>query len=80
LYWDKFSRPEILTKNGVMTSRWWYDEAKAMSLINAMETDKSLMEDEAVERPSYGRNILILVSLLFVGWLALRRAMQPREV
>ncbi len=32
LYWDKFSRPGIAVKSGVMTSRWWFDEAKAQAL------------------------------------------------
>ena len=36
LYWDKFSRPEILVRQGVLTSRWWYDEEKAQNLERKM--------------------------------------------
>ncbi|MDH3693021.1 MAG: extracellular solute-binding protein [Gammaproteobacteria bacterium] len=78
LYWDKFSRPEIKTKNGVMTDRWWYDEAKVASLNIAMETDESLTEEVVAKDPSYGRYVIVFIALLFVGWLALRRAMRPR--
>ena len=35
LYWDKFSRPNKPLRTGVMTGRWWYDEAKATALENA---------------------------------------------
>ena len=37
LYWDKFSRPETPTRTGVMTGRWWYDEAKVVALENARQ-------------------------------------------
>ncbi len=36
LYWEKFSRPNILTRRGVLFDRWWYDEAKAQRLAEAM--------------------------------------------
>lgn len=32
VYWNKFDRPKIPLKDGVNTSRWWYDEAKANAL------------------------------------------------
>lgn len=35
LYWDKFSRPNKPLRTGVMTGRWWYDEAKATALEKA---------------------------------------------
>ena len=35
LYWDKFSRPAKPLRTGVMTGRWWHDEAKATALENA---------------------------------------------
>ena len=37
LYWDKFGRPEIPVRNGVMRSRWWYDTQKAAALEQARQ-------------------------------------------
>ena len=37
LYWDKFSRPDMSLRTGVMTGRWWYDESKATALENARQ-------------------------------------------
>ena len=37
LYWDKFSRPEIPVRSGVMRSRWWYDTQKAAALEQARQ-------------------------------------------
>lgn len=38
LYWDKFSRPEVPVRQGVITSRWWYDEDKAKELERNMNS------------------------------------------
>ena len=37
LYWDKFSRPAVPVRTGVMTSRWWYDAQKATALEQARQ-------------------------------------------
>ena len=37
LYWDKFSRPTIPVRSGVMRSRWWYDAQKAAALEQARQ-------------------------------------------
>ena len=37
LYWDKFSRPPVPVRTGVMTSRWWYDAQKAAALEQARQ-------------------------------------------
>ena len=79
LYWDKYSRPELLTKNGVMTSRWWYDETKAKSLRVAIETDESLATEDVTTTPSYGKIVTVLLVLLFIGWQVFRRALRPKE-
>ena len=39
LYWDKFSRPDMPVKAGVVLSRWWYDEAKASALEAKLSGD-----------------------------------------
>ena len=80
LYWDKFSRPAVATKNGVMTSRWWYDDVKAQALARAMENDASLTADPGdATRPGLGITLATLIGILAVGFVVLRRAMRPRE-
>ena len=37
LYWDKFGRPTEPVRTGVMTSRWWFDEARAQALQRARQ-------------------------------------------
>ena len=37
LYWDKFGRPAEPVRTGVMTSRWWFDEARAQALHQARQ-------------------------------------------
>ncbi len=32
LYWDKFGMPKTPVRTGVMTDRWWFDEARASAL------------------------------------------------
>lgn len=36
LYWDKFSKPDTLTRSGVSFGRWWYDPKKAENLEKSM--------------------------------------------
>ncbi len=37
LYWDRFSRPEVPARSGVLLSRWWYDAEKAQRLADQMQ-------------------------------------------
>ena len=46
LYWEKFSRPKVPTRRGVLFDRWWYDEAKAQSLAEAMGDDQPSIKTE----------------------------------
>ncbi len=39
LYWDKFSRPEKLTKSGTWYGLWWFDPVKAARLEQRKETE-----------------------------------------
>ncbi len=80
LHWDKFSRPAMATKNGVMTSRWWYDDVKAQALIRAMDDDESLTANTSdSKRPGVSITLAVLIGILAVGFVVLRRAMRPRE-
>ena len=37
LYWDKFGRPQLPVRAGVMTNRWWYDPTRAQALKQARQ-------------------------------------------
>lgn len=38
-YWNKFSRPSVLIRNGFVLDTWWYDQAKAAALAKARGGD-----------------------------------------
>ena len=42
VYWDKFGKPPILTKDGPLISAWWHDGLRAAALERAAEDDTSL--------------------------------------
>ena len=42
LYWNKFSRPEVMSKSGTSISYWWHDADKAARLKAAQAADKPL--------------------------------------
>ena len=46
LYWDKFTRPNVMTRRGVQFDRWWYDEAKAQRLAEALGDEQSAIKTE----------------------------------
>ena len=51
LYWDKFSRPDVPLKDGVMTSRWWFDDAKVAQLALARKgVDDQVQTDDAEQQ------------------------------
>ena len=71
LYWDKFSRPDVALKNGVMTDRWWFDDAKVAALSSAMKGENLAGAPEdgtQAKRPWW----LLAVVLLLAGFM-LRR-------
>lgn len=69
LYWDKFSRPDTPIKSGVMTNRWWFDQAKATQLEHVISNDVSLIDQPDGEpAPTYWRLALLLLILTAGGW------------
>lgn len=81
LYWDKFSRPPTLTRNGAMLDRWWYDEIKAANLERARQDDVSLTEAAVEsERPGQVTTVIALAALLLIGYFVFRRAWKSRRV
>ncbi len=70
LYWDKFSRPPVPVKVGVMVNRWWYDTVKATNLAARRAGDPGLGKStgstpKTSTRPWWG----LLFVLLAGGWL-----------
>lgn len=72
LYWDKFGIPDVPLKNGVDTSRWWFDDFKLARLKVLSEelipdADADAKEKD-VDRPWW----MLAGIVLFGGWM-LRR-------
>jgi len=71
LYWDKFSRPQMPIKSGVMTARWWFDDDRAKQLAARMAGDNSLSQTEQEPGSSVlvnWRGMLLLILLAFGIW------------
>ncbi len=71
LYWDKFSRPDVPLKDGVMISRWWFDKDKAAALELALkdrDLDTTGQEVEPSERPWW----LLFAIVILGGWMLKR--------
>jgi microcin C transport system substrate-binding protein len=60
LYWNKFSRPEVNSKDGTAISYWWYDAEKAARLQAARDRDvpmSSRSPGEPAVRTVQGRDM-----------------------
>ncbi len=81
LYWDKFSRPEVTIKSGVMTGRWWFDEKKAERLATTISEGGSLLAvEEGVEPvPMTNWRSLLLLLLLVTGIWSMARYLRGRS-
>lgn len=82
LWWKKFARPDIALRNGVSSSRWWYDEASAMRLETAREEGLLTQVDDSPstkDRPT-GWRMLLLIGVLVVGATAMRKFLKQRIV
>ena len=44
VYWDKFGKPAVLTKNGPLINAWWHDEARASALESSIRDDEVLTD------------------------------------
>ena len=81
LYWDKFNRPQMEIKSGVMIGRWWFDNEKAERLAARVAGDDSRSQT-AAESGSLAlhswRGLLLLV-LLIVGIWSMARYLKARS-
>ena len=74
LYWDKFSRPEVIPESGTSVSYWWYDAAKAAALQIRLPTATAAnAEAETHGRPGAGTILAVVIGLGLLGWYTLRR-------
>lgn len=80
LYWDKFSRPEVTIKSGVMTSRWWFDQEKATRLAATIsQGGGELVASEGGEPPAVANwRSLLLLLLLVTGIWSMARYLRRR--
>ncbi|MEJ1463585.1 MAG: extracellular solute-binding protein [Candidatus Sedimenticola sp. (ex Thyasira tokunagai)] len=81
LYWDKFSRPEVTIKSGVMTGRWWFDEEKAERLTTVISDGSSLStvgEVTELQPTTHWRRLLLLM-LLVAGIWSMARYLRRRD-
>ncbi len=76
LYWDKFSRPETLTKAGTSTTLWWYDEAKAERLEKRLPDELSGGEPGGKTGPSSFTVAATIAVLAGLGYMLFRRMNQ----
>ncbi|MFT5259574.1 MAG: microcin C transport system substrate-binding protein [Saprospiraceae bacterium] len=81
LYWNKFGIPDTSLKSGVVTTRWWIDEAKANTPTRELETDvgsesvdsNSSATDSTNAQSNSNTRILGIVALLCMGVFMLKR-------
>ncbi len=71
LYWDKFGRPDVPLKDGVLTARWWFDDAKVAALEQAMQ-GQELAETETGHTKSARPWWLLILVLIMGGWMLKR--------
>ena len=71
LYWDKFGRPDVPLKDGVLTARWWFDDAKVAALERAMQ-GQEISEIDTVDSRSARPWWLLLFVLFMGGWMLKR--------
>ncbi|MEJ1356427.1 MAG: extracellular solute-binding protein [Candidatus Sedimenticola sp. (ex Thyasira tokunagai)] len=81
LYWDKFSRPKVTIKSGVMPGRWWFDEAKAKRLTTVVSEGGALsaVEEESAPKPTTHWRRLLLLMLLVAGIWSMARYLRRRS-
>jgi len=81
LYWDKFSRPAVIPRQGTsIEDYWWFDAAKAARL----EAERRREGDTTQTRgngatPSVATATMVAAGLLVAGFFVFRRAMGERR-
>ncbi len=76
LYWDKYSRPEVVPRRGTSTEYWWFDAAKAAALEESRRAQPQTTEDRTSDTPGPVMTIVAAIALLSIGYLVFRHAMR----
>lgn len=81
LYWDKFSRPKLKIKSGVMIGRWWFDNEKAARLAARVAGDDSRSQtaEQPGSLPLLNWRGLLLLMMLIVGIWSMARYLRARS-
>ena len=81
LYWDKFNRPKLEIKSGVMIGRWWFDNEKAERLAARVAGDDSRSQtaEEPGSLPLLNWRGLLLLMLLIAGIWSMARYLRARN-
>jgi microcin C transport system substrate-binding protein len=77
LYWDKFGRPDVPLKDGVMISRWWFDDNKVAALEATLQGRE--LEEAEQDEPSTGRPWWLLLAVLLLGGWMLKRYLRKSK-
>jgi microcin C transport system substrate-binding protein len=73
LYWDKFSRPAVTSKNGTSIAYWWYDAAKAARLEAARATQRPGSNADARRTPGLAAVVAVFAGLGILAFFVFRR-------
>jgi len=81
LYWDKFNRPKLEIKSGVMIGRWWFDNEKTERLAARVAGDDSRSQtaEEPGSLPLLNWRGLLLLMLLIAGIWSMARYLRARN-
>jgi len=75
LYWDKYARPEVPTRQGTSLNWWWLDPVKAADL-ERRQREQPQAEVESREGPGVFATLVVTAGLLLAGFFVFRRVMQ----
>lgn len=73
LFWDRFSKPDVVADRGTEVSYWWYDPAKAAALEARQPVQSTGSGPRGSDMPNVGTIVLIVAGLGLLGWFAWRR-------
>ncbi|MFQ5936985.1 MAG: ABC transporter substrate-binding protein [Acidiferrobacterales bacterium] len=76
LYWDKFARPAVTTKNGTAIDYWWFDPVKAARLEAARREQPEIVDASQGSTRGIGMTLAIVAGVGLAGFFVLRRVMQ----
>jgi microcin C transport system substrate-binding protein len=75
LYWDKYSLPKTLSRQGTSTNWWWFDPAKADRLEQRLK-EQPPVEVGDRDSPDYLTILSVAAGLLLAGYFVFRRVLQ----